>query len=283
MREVSERVRRLSLGALAIATMGCAHAANYVDPLNPRYAGAVLAADVPTGAVPDTLRIVSFNVKYALHVDRAVDLLRNNDSLWHADVILLQEMDEAGVRMVADSLGMGYVYYPAVLHPRTHRDFGNAILSRWPLVDDRKIILPHLARYNQTQRVAVAATMLVGLHRVRVYSVHLATLLANGPTARREQLAAVLADADSFPIALIGGDFNSETVPAIALRKDLTWPTRGLPHTNTFWTFDHMLLRGLAVAGTPGLGIVRDVHGASDHRPVWAHLVFSPQAVAATR
>src|SRR4051794_8926930 len=113
---------------------------NYSDPLTPRYARAYVAPD-STVAVPDTLRVVTFNVKFSIHPELAGELLARNDSLRHADVVLLQEMDERGVAMIADSLGMGYVYYPASLHPKTHRDFGNAILSRWPLQEDRKIIL----------------------------------------------------------------------------------------------------------------------------------------------
>ena len=55
-------------------------------------------------------------------------------------------MDEPGARAFADSLGFGYVYFPATLHPVTGRDFGNAVLSRFPIEDERKIVLPFLAR-----------------------------------------------------------------------------------------------------------------------------------------
>lgn len=260
------------VGVLAggLLASGCAHARNYTDANLPRYA---VARWVDSSVVPpETLKVVSFNVQFARHVDIATDLLRWNDSLRNADAILLQEMDEQGTQALAEALGMGYVYYPASLHPKTGRDFGNAILSRWPLENDRKIILPHLARYNATQRIAVAATMRMRDRSVRLYSVHLATLVANGPAQRRDQLRAVLADADSFPVALIGGDFNSETVPSIGLARNLTWPTRGLPHTAALWTIDHLLLRGL---NTTALGIVRETHGASDHRPIWANLVFA--------
>jgi endonuclease/exonuclease/phosphatase family metal-dependent hydrolase len=266
---------RLVIGAAALAVMGCAHATNYTDAASPRYAGPVAAAEMPKGPVPDTLRVVTFNVQWASHPEIAGSLLEHNDSLRNADVIFLQEMDERGTKIIADSLGMGYVFYPATRHWKTGRDFGNAILSRWPLQDDRKIMLPHLARWNQQQRIAVAATMIVGDRRIRVYDVHLATMVNNGPTERREQLRRVLADADSFPVAIIGGDFNSETVA-----DHYNWPTHGLPHTESLWTLDHMLLRGLVIAGPGGVGIVRNNLGASDHRPVWAHLVMDQHTPA---
>ena len=87
--------------------------------------------------------------------------------------------------------------------------FGNAILSRWPLSDDHKVVLPHLARLGGTERAAVGATVLIGERRVRVYSVHLATLIANGPNDRRDQLRTLLADADSQATVIIGGDFTA--------------------------------------------------------------------------
>ncbi len=273
---------KVAMLGLTAALGACAHAMNYTAAASPRYAGPVAKAEIPTGAVPDTLRVVTFNVQFAVHSDIAAGLLEHNPSLRNADVILLQEMDERGTKLIADSLGMGWVYYPATKHPHTGRDFGNAILSRWPLQDDRKIILPYLARFNSTQRIAVAATMLVGDRKVRVYNVHLATMTANGPAQRRRQLAAVLADADSFPTVLIGGDFNSGTVPEIGLADHYSWPTRGLPHTDAFWTFDHLLLRGMAIGGTDGLGIVRDNLGASDHRPVWAHVVLARATTSVT-
>lgn len=262
----------------------CAHGGiNYSDPTLPRYARAWQVPDSTPPAIHDTLRVVTFNVKFSNHPDLAARMLLRNDSLRHADVVLLQEMDERGVQLIADSLDMGYVYYPASRHPLTGRDFGNAILSRWPLQDDRKIILPHLARFNSTQRIAVAATMVMGERRVRVYSIHLATMLANGPTQRRDQLRAVLADADSFPCTLIAGDFNSETVPAVGLAHDFAWPTHGMMRTNALWTLDHLLLRGMSIAGPGGLGTVLDRQGASDHRPVWAQIVFAPTRVASTQ
>ena len=259
------RVRLVFLSALAFSA-GCHSVVNYGDAAGPRYAGQRAAAP----PAPEQLKVVSFNVKFAVHVDRAIDLLRGNDSLRGADILLLQEMDARGVEQVADALDLSYVYYPATVSPNTGRDFGNAILSRFPILDDRKIVLPHRARIGGTERAAVGATILIGTRRVRVYSVHLATMVGNGPHDRRDQLRAVLADADSSSPVIIGGDFNSETVPDLARQHGYLWPTRQLPHTNNFWTFDHFLLKGVGLADPASFGVVHDVRGASDHKPVWA-------------
>jgi endonuclease/exonuclease/phosphatase family metal-dependent hydrolase len=268
-------VIRPALRLVSVAMVAACSAArlNYTDPLGPRYAGG--APSAPRHG--DTLKVVSFNIQYAEHVDRAIALLRETEALRDPDVLLLQEMDELGAREIADSLGLDYVYYPSRLHPGTRRDFGNAILSRYPMESDRKIILPHLARLNHTLRTAVGATIRVGGRRIRVYSVHLATMAENGPGARRDQLAAVLADAERYPAVVLGGDFNSGSVPEIAVERGFAWPTSHLGRTRALWDTDHVLLKGLAVAGNPAVGLVPEVRGASDHKPVWALVLLPPR------
>ena len=82
-------------------------------------------------------------------------------------------------------------------------DFGNAILSRWPLSDARKIILPGLYPLSGQQRTTTRATARVGGADVGhadvghadvvLYSTHIE--IATAPLAlRTEQMAAVLAD-----------------------------------------------------------------------------------------
>lgn len=251
---------------------GCAAAHNYLDPAGPRHTATALR---PAISDDGQLRIVSFNVKHAERIDRAIRVLRTDDALANPDIVLLQEMDEPGTRAIGDSLRMHWIYYPASV-ARNH-DFGNAILSCWPLEDDTKVLLPHKARIRGNQRIAVSTTVRIEGRAFRVYSVHLATPLGNGPTARRQQLATVLDDAARFPDVIIGGDFNSETVPEIALARGYSWPTRRLPHTDKFWTVDHILLKGDLSADSASVGVVRNNLKASDHRPVWVAVRLAPR------
>jgi endonuclease/exonuclease/phosphatase family metal-dependent hydrolase len=258
--------RRSVLLMLSAALAGCASASiNYLDPAGPKYIGGIVADSTPRPSV----RVVSFNVHYAARMDSVVALLRTADALKGADVLLMQEMDEESTRMVADSLHMHYVYYPATVHPSTHRDFGNAVLSRYRLSGDRKVVLPHLARFRNTARIAVGATVHVGAQDIRVYSVHIATVVNNGPGARREQLEALLADAADAPAVIIGGDFNSSSVPEAALSQGYEWPTRKIGRTMALWSLDHFLVRGAVAVPDTAMGTVWDTHGASDHRPIW--------------
>ena len=163
---------------------------------------------------------------------------------------------------------MAYVYYPALLHKRTHRDFGNAVLSRWPIVADERLVLPHRSLFTRTQRIATVATIDVGGLPVRVYSAHLGTLAEITPRARRDQLRHILADAARFTHVVVGGDMNDGGVARVALDRGYAWPTASGPRTTAAGRWDHVLLRGFAREGR-GAGTVREVRGSSDHRPVW--------------
>jgi endonuclease/exonuclease/phosphatase family metal-dependent hydrolase len=217
---------------------------------------------------------VSFNIAFARNIDGAIALLTSEPHLRGADVILLQEMDAAGTRRIADALGMGYVYYPAILHRRTRRDFGNAVVSRWPIVGDAKLVLPHPSRYARTHRTATMATLQVGTSRVRVYSTHLGTALDIGSRQREDQLRAILADAAAHPLVVVSGDLNSAHIGLVAVQAGYSWPTREGPRTTRFGRWDHIFLKGLESPAAAASGTVVDARDASDHVPVWAMAVL---------
>ncbi len=270
------RPRLLALPLIGLALAGCRTGINYASPEGPRYGGTSAAALPVVSPGPEAVRIVSFNIQFAWHMDRAIALFDSVPALRGADVIMLQEMDAPGTERIARALGMSWVYYPATVHPHTHRDFGDAILSRWPIVADQKIILPHLARFEHIEREAVAATILVAGTRLRVYSTHLGTIVDEGFGSRRDQMRAILADARRFPRVVIGGDLNSHGVGSLALGEGYAWPTEHGPHTTPLGRFDHIFFKGFAAAREPTSGTVLNNGGASDHRPVWAVAVLNP-------
>jgi endonuclease/exonuclease/phosphatase family metal-dependent hydrolase len=257
------------VGGLAVVP-ACAPALNYVEPDRPRYEGRF--------SVPDTdpaFRVVTFNVKFSRQVDRAARLLQEHEDLRGADLIALQEMDAEGTERIARALSMDYVYYPAIRHPGTDRDFGNAILSRWPLRDDHKLVLPYNSRYRNMQRIAVSATADTPVGPVRVYSVHLETFGGISGLNRQRQAAAVIRDAQRYPRVIVAGDMNSRPVGEVFEWYGFRWVTRDLGHTISFFSWDHVFVRGLDVVGKSA-GVVRDNQGASDHLPVWAILDVVP-------
>jgi endonuclease/exonuclease/phosphatase family metal-dependent hydrolase len=261
----------------ALLASACATAHNYLEADRPLYQGsfAPAAAERP---VPDTLRVVTYNIEVGAHVKEATDVLRHRPELGQADVILLQEMDEPGVRAIAEALSLGYVYCPSSRHTKQERDIGNAILSPWPIEERWKVRLPHLARLSGHARSAVGARLRIGERGLRVYSLHLATLIGLSKRQRREQLEAVIthASASDEPV-VIAGDFNGKDMAKHLSQRGFAWPTRGIGQTSTLlkFSFDHVLVRGLVPAADPGRGVLRDVpQGISDHFPVWTVLRF---------
>jgi len=276
--------RRLAAALAAAASLSCASAKNYLDPKAPfhEYRRESEPPAAPGAAAP--LRVVSFNIAYAIEIERALEVLRGTESLRAPDVLALQEMDAPGTERIAKALGMNAVYFPSGVHPKHQRDFGCALLSPWPLVEPRKLVLPHGARGSGLRRAVTIATVVRGTERVRVYSLHLPSPLAISGGSRREELRVLAADASaSADPVVIAGDFNSHGKVEELERAGFAWLTRKLGDTTRFkllgipitgLSYDHVLTKRLRLApGAGAMGVVRDNHGASDHLPIWAELV----------
>jgi endonuclease/exonuclease/phosphatase family metal-dependent hydrolase len=218
--------------------------------------------------------VVTFNLKWGQEVDRAVELLSRPGPLRDADLVVLQEMDEAGTARVARALGYRYVYVPSAVHPVPNRDFGVALLSPWPLEAPRKLLLPHANATRGMRRSAAVATLRSPLGPVLVYGVHLESPLGALGRVRRDQARAVLADAQAHPGAVVvAGDFNGRTGPRELARAGFAWPTEPVTNTAGPFDFDHVLARGMCAAGPDAAGASDGAAGTSDHDPVWAVLV----------
>ena len=263
---------------LAALLVGCRTGQNYPSPEGPRYAG---TSDVAREAAADDLHVVTFNIAFSFAIDSAIALLTTHPDLRGVDVLLLQEMDATGTQRIASALGMSWVYYPAIRSVRTKRDFGNAVLSRWPIVADAKLILPHRSRSTRTQRIATAASLAIGTDTIRVYSFHFGTAVEVSDEQRRDQLALILDDADRYSRVVMGGDTNDEDVGRLALERGYAWPTREGPRTTAVARWDHLFTRGVSPVDSAATGTIPDARAASDHRPVWLRL--RPVARAPTR
>jgi endonuclease/exonuclease/phosphatase family metal-dependent hydrolase len=265
---------RLTVALVLVLLAGCRTGRNYTSPEGPRYAGSPPAATAPEDTT--RIKVVSFNIEFSMQVDSAIVLLASDSALRDAGVILLQEMNEAASQRIAEALGLGYVYYPAIYHFRTRQLIGNAVLSRWPIVEDQKIILPYVARFAGTQRTATAATIRVGSQLVRVYSTHLGTPGGTGGGARRNQLRAVLADAARYQRVIIGGDMNDANVGKLARDMGYAWPTERGPPTGLLGRIDHIFLKGFSSPDSAAAGAVLDTRHISDHLPVWVVALVRP-------
>jgi endonuclease/exonuclease/phosphatase family metal-dependent hydrolase len=279
---MTDRMRQLSRIARPLAALGliaCRGGANYESPLGPRYASA--APSCARARSDAELLVVTYNVEFARRIDEAIRVLRDTPELADADVVLLQEMTAEATSRIAGALGMGWVYYPAIYHRRAKQDFGNAVLSRWPIEDDGKLVLPHRSRYAGTQRAATVATVRIGTIPVRVYSTHLGTIADVSGTRRRQQLDHVFRDAIGVPNVIVGGDMNTSNLEPVVRDHGFQWPTRSTPKTTRFGRLDHILVRGEALNHPARAGIVAGGRSASDHSAVWASLPLSERPDAA--
>ena len=254
---------------------------NYTDPDGPKFEGSYAQEQPPFDG---QLKAVTWNIAFAEEIEQAIAELRDTEELQQADIIMLQEMDEAGTEKIAQALGYNYVYYPASVHSRHGKNFGNAILSRWPIVDSAKIILPHNNPSNDQIRIATRATIDVDGHQIPVYSVHTETFWL-GPQQRIDQIAAVAEEAgmmlaQDVDYAIIGGDFNTltpDSMTALTTRLDeagLEWVSQGAGETlgvgGVGVALDHIFAANMTPLET-GVFTGSD---SSDHHPVWVILAL---------
>ncbi len=132
------------------------------------------------------------------------------------DVALLQEVWAADGRDQADELAdaLGYHRARTVNAAGEPQPFGNAILSRWPIVDQEMVVLPD-ERGEPSHRSALTAIV----HTPRGHQAFTVTHLAwqyDASVLRAAQLEAVVdlvvrhrSDDEAAPPPVLAGDFNA--------------------------------------------------------------------------
>lgn len=240
---------------------------NWTDGNAPRFVRPPSGAGKRAGTV---LRVATFNLQLSARLMRVLDVVRSTPALAAADLLALQEADEDAVERLADLLGAGYIYYPAARHPRTGRNFGPAIITHWPIRDDRKLILPHSGLHGM-HRIAVGATLEVRGRTLEAWAVHFGTMREVLPWHQAAQARAVLAAVAPGGTAVVAGDLNRKGIGRLFEEVGWQWPTRNVGPTHHVWSFDHVLVRGFEAAPSRA-GAVRAALRASDHRAVWVDL-----------
>ncbi|XAM00658.1 endonuclease/exonuclease/phosphatase family protein [Phycisphaeraceae bacterium D3-23] len=227
---------------------------------------------------------------------------------WDADIVVLNEVDlDASwsgrvnqARVIAERAGFVYRVEQAnydLSLPGFRLRFGNAVLSRHPIVDAHPIDYPAVSGLESLafgQKRGVVCTVDVGGgRRVRVVAVH----WDSRDAAVRAGSADVLTHlaADGGPPIIAAGDFNAPLVTALGLTRppeesaaerlvtqtDLAWivPTAHEPVPDSFPSAAPAKLIDYILAQPP-LRVARfEVVDSqlSDHRPVLAELLWATE------
>jgi endonuclease/exonuclease/phosphatase family metal-dependent hydrolase len=258
-----------------ILLASCGLANNYLDALEPQFIGDF---SDQSSDFSGTIKVVSYNISFAKNIDPAIYELSEFDDLKDADIILLQEMDETGTEAIAQALGYNFVYYPASIHNRHDKNFGNAILAKWPIHASEKIILPHKSPRNQEIRIAVKAIVTIDGLEILTYSVHTETFWL-GPEKRDAQIDTLVESIDpGYQYIVVGGDFNTLTPGSIKeleesfSRVGMERATQGVGYTAQYgpltFALDHIFTNGMTVIEAGKSEAVE----ASDHLPIWTKL-----------
>jgi len=227
-----------------------------------------------------TLRVATWNIHGAVGADgrylpaRVVGVLREID----ADIVALQEVasEEAHTSFLADlERDTGYHVVAGLLRQRHGSDFGNAVLSRFPV---RSVEHLDLAVDRYEPRGALDVCVDLGLRPLlRVVATHLGLR----PGERREQVRRILAkvERESPHPTLLMGDLNEWYLWGRPLRwlhshfREMPSAPRTFPaHRPVFaldriWVSPAGSLRKLVRHATP---LARS---ASDHLPLIAEIV----------
>ncbi|NOV00296.1 endonuclease/exonuclease/phosphatase family protein [Paenibacillus planticolens] len=185
-----------------------------VEPINCWGNGHLLnVAALPASSLdaPSSFTMITLNMHHGEGLDGKVDIKRIAELLQNenADIIALQEVDRYRLRSgftdqareLADMLGMNMRYSPSLTY--SVGQYGNALLSRYPIEDSSWTLLPG----SKETRSLLMATVRIGSEQVRLATTHLG-LSQEDRRLQLTRISQLLSDKEG-PL-VVAGDFNME-------------------------------------------------------------------------
>jgi len=206
-----------------------------------------------------TFRVATFNIWNRFGPwDERFRAIREGVMALDADVLGLQEVlrldpGEGDELDQAEAIGADLGYHVAYGRAHDQRWYGNAVLSRWPILRSEVIELPRGG--TDERRCLLFALLDAPFGRVPFFVTHLNWKLDDGHVREEQVLVIVrhvqaLATADMYPAVLVG-DFNAEpTADEIRYLHGLT----SLGSGRRVYFQDAFLLAG---DGSPGFTFAR--------------------------
>jgi endonuclease/exonuclease/phosphatase family metal-dependent hydrolase len=259
--------------ALLVILAGTAWHASRRVPTGSATGTAISGKTIPASSSVRTIRIGTWNIHGGTGVDDHRDLGRTASCLRELDIAALNEVHGAWLWQRADQaellgrqLQLGWLFAPAV-RQWYHYDFGNALLTRLPVTQWRRI---PLAESDGDPRNLLLADIDWGPRTLHVLLTH-ATRRKSRQRHAQIEAAFAMFIAQSEPAILLG-DLNTDLTDP-RLRKlwatpGVTDPIAALRGLDT-WRIDWIFLRGLKAVKA---GMIDQ--GGSDHPVVWAEVAL---------
>jgi endonuclease/exonuclease/phosphatase family metal-dependent hydrolase len=253
-------------------------------------------------------RAVAWNVERGICFEAILDTLQNHDKLNKADVLLLTETDLGMARSnnrnvardLALALGMNYYFVPTYINlckgSGIESEFegendlslhGNAILSRYPIVDLQPLPLRNAKdkMKGKEKRIgnqqALAATIKFPQGDLRAVCVHLDALSSQPQRHRQMEVVLDQLKVPSGMPVLLGGDWNTSTYNSRSafyaicgfwyrvfmgvsnvIKNHYPYPERYFEKD----LFDHLKKRGFDFEGCNELGVGTNHYDVADFK-----------------
>lgn len=236
-------------------------------------------------ADPQTLRVLSFNIHHGRGMDNQVDLTRIAKVVTdcRADLVALQEVDNrtrrtGGVDQTAELAtltGLAGRFAKAI--DFEGGEYGQALLSRWPINSLQIEILP--GEPDREKRIIAIGQIEKLGSPLRFCTTHLHHNNAEFRLQQAQAINAKLASPSDNPASIatiIAGDFNAEPAsqPIAELLKSWSMAKGAsalltFPSTKPRSQIDYILYRPASSFRVQSIEVI-DEPMASDHRPVLA-------------
>ncbi len=261
------------------------------------------------------MKLVTFNIQFGRGRDGLIELARMADVVREADIICLQEVDRHWRRtgmadQVAEIMALfpdRYVVFGAGLDVdashradgvvvNRRRQFGNATLSRWPILSSRAIVLPKIGKGEEMNTWTVALETVIDAPggAMRVINLHLSHVDAEERCLQVEALRKLVLDAAVEGGAWSGVDADYElwqcgdAAPPMPVPVILAGDFNAEPHSTElqiltsdgddgFGLVDGW--RAATCPGDSGVTFFADAHQGAFHDQRIDYLLLSPVLV----
>ena len=237
----------------------------------------------PSTAPSPTLRVAAYNIRHGSGVDDEVDLPRIAEVLkaLDADVITLQEVDDRTERtggvdqtaVLAELLG--YTGFHGAHRPYQGGAYGNAVLTRLPVLSSRTHAIPPAS--GSALAVHEVEVEVEGVGPVSIVSVHLAGSIEER-MAQADSVTSFFGELGRPVVS--AGDFNGRPEGPVVTSLGRSWEIltksgdrNTYPSPQPDREIDFVMIRPIGAF----IALEHEVIGepmASDHRPILAVLAL---------